>query len=51
MESIREHRAIIDMLKAGSVSGAVQKMEEHIWITQERALARIKEPVENLGPR
>ena len=41
-ESLKEHQAIVDMLKRGSVSGALEKMEEHIRITEERALARIK---------
>jgi DNA-binding GntR family transcriptional regulator len=51
VESIKEHRAIVGMLKAGSISGAVQKMEEHIWTTQERALARIRNSAGNPGPR
>ena len=50
VESIKEHRAIVGMLKAGSISGAVQKMEEHIWTTQERALARIRDTAANPGP-
>ncbi len=41
-ESLKEHQAIVEMLKIGSVSGAVEKMEEHIRITEQRALARIK---------
>jgi DNA-binding GntR family transcriptional regulator len=41
-ESLKEHQAIVDMLKKGSVSGALEKMEEHIRITEQRALARIK---------
>jgi DNA-binding GntR family transcriptional regulator len=49
VEAIREHQAIVDMLKARSVSGAVQKMEEHILITQERALARIRNTATNPG--
>jgi len=41
-ESLREHQAILEMLKVGSVSGAVEKMEEHFRITEQRALDRIK---------
>jgi len=41
-ESLREHQAIVEMLKARSISGAVEKMEEHIRITEQRALDRIQ---------
>jgi len=41
-ESLREHQAVVEMLKVRSISGAVEKMEEHIRITEQRALDRIK---------
>ena len=41
-EAIKEHQEIIDMLKARSLKGALEKMEEHLRITEQRVLSRIK---------
>jgi DNA-binding GntR family transcriptional regulator len=41
-EAIKEHQEIIDMLKARSLKGALEKMEKHLRITEQRVLARIK---------
>ena len=41
-EAIKEHQEIIDRLKARSLEEALEKMEEHLRITEQRVLSRIK---------
>ena len=41
-EAIKEHQEIIDMLKVQSLERALEKMEEHLRIMEQRVLSRIK---------
>lgn len=42
-EAVKEHEAIISMLKKGDVAGAISKMEEHLKISEDRVLRSISQ--------